>query len=156
MATETGHSNGSKHLCLHFLSFVIYYHSPIWVASSYKGNVQIYIPFSWSLYEETTVNMLFTFSQVNWDKGLLYKDFSLTFCHLYCLFHLPFWIEALSRLWMIQEGSGQLNKTIYTACSLKSLCGKSKLFRGLMLFTVDNSKCSWILIFRLRECEKNP
>ena len=38
---------------------------------------------------------------------------------------------------MIQEGSGQLNKTRYTACSLTSLCGKSKLFRGLMLFTVS-------------------
>ena len=29
VATETGHSNSSAHLCLHFLSFVIYYHSPI-------------------------------------------------------------------------------------------------------------------------------
>ena len=38
------------------------------------------------------------FFQVNWDKELLYRDFSLISCHLYCHFHLPFWIEALNGL----------------------------------------------------------
>ena len=116
------------------------------------------LPFEWPvsiasqlLCDRYAVNMLFTFSQVNLDKGLLYREVSLTSSHLERLFHLPYCIQALSILWMIQEGSGQLNRTRYTACSLTSLCGKSKLFRGLMLYTVDNSRCSWIFCW---ECDK--
>ena len=92
----------------------------------------------WLVCSEMLCN-LFTFFQVNWDKELLYRDFSLISCHLYCHFLLPFWIEALNGLWMIQEGivCSWIDLYRYTACSLT--CERSKLSRGwyyLLLMTV--------------------
>ena len=92
----------------------------------------------WLVCSEMLCN-LFTFFQVNWDKELLYRDFSLISCHLYFRFRLPFWIEALNGLWMIQEGivCSWIDLYRYTACSLT--CERSKLSRGwyyLLLMTV--------------------